>query len=230
MKTLGEKIKFYRKKNKMTQLKLATKIEVKHNSISDWENDKNIPSLANLEKIADALDIYLERLTGESASSIIEDRLDELKMTSEELSEKTKVSKYWIENLDSFIPGEFGGEEIGYEWITRIAKVLKLSPGDLRTALARQEIPAYDGPQSSIEEDFGEIIQKNIIDNKMKIIESMEFHTPEDAMKFILEQPVLMNFGGYDLEKMTDDEIMALAEDLLLTMKIGIERMKKKQK
>ena len=38
--SLGEKIKEYRKKKNMTQKELANLIGAKHNSISDWENNK----------------------------------------------------------------------------------------------------------------------------------------------------------------------------------------------
>jgi len=40
------------------------------------------------------------------------------------------------------------------------------------------------------------------------------FSNVDDAIKFILEQPLVANFGGYDPEKMTDDEIMEFAEDV----------------
>lgn len=61
-------------------------------------------------------------------------------------------------------------------------------------------------------------------------IENLEFYTPEEAMKFILEQPVVFNYGGLDLNQMNDEEIMALADDMLFAMKISIERMKKNKK
>lgn len=40
------------------------------------------------------------------------------------------------------------------------------------------------------------------------------FETVEDAIRFILEQPLVANFGGYDLDMMSDDEIMEFAEDV----------------
>lgn len=40
------------------------------------------------------------------------------------------------------------------------------------------------------------------------------FDSAEDAIKFILEQPMVAQFGGYDLDKMTDEEIIEFANDV----------------
>lgn len=46
------------------------------------------------------------------------------------------------------------------------------------------------------------------------------FATAEEAMKFILKQPAVMGFGGFDINKMTDDDIIHFANDLLQQLKI----------
>ncbi|WP_461207854.1 helix-turn-helix domain-containing protein [Clostridium sp. DL1XJH146] len=48
----------------------------------------------------------------------------------------------------------------------------------------------------------------------------IEIETPEDAMKFILKQPLLMAYGGYDTNKMTDDELVSFAKELLRQMEL----------
>ena len=40
---LGKQIKFYRERNGLSQEKLAEKIYVSRQSISNWENEKAIP-------------------------------------------------------------------------------------------------------------------------------------------------------------------------------------------
>ncbi|SDX75163.1 helix-turn-helix domain-containing protein [Tepidimicrobium xylanilyticum] len=47
-----------------------------------------------------------------------------------------------------------------------------------------------------------------------------EFETPEEAMKFILEQNVIMGFGGFDINKMNDEEIVEFANELLRQLKL----------
>lgn len=41
--TFGEKIRDSRKAKGLTQKQLAENINAKHNSVSDWENNKNKP-------------------------------------------------------------------------------------------------------------------------------------------------------------------------------------------
>lgn len=55
--TFGEKIKSARKAKKLTQKQLANKIGAAHNSISDWENDKNKPDPDMIELLCGVLEI-----------------------------------------------------------------------------------------------------------------------------------------------------------------------------
>jgi len=56
-----------------------------------------------------------------------------------------------------------------------------------------------------------------------------EFDDPEEAVKFILEQPAIMAYGGYDLETMSDEEIIDMANDVLYVVKLSTERHKRKK-
>ncbi len=71
----------------------------------------------------------------------------------------------------------------------------------------------------------GYIPEKNNYDSNSNIPEY--FETPQDAIKFILEQPMIANFGGYDLELMEDDEIMDMAEDVADMLRIMAKKHKK---
>lgn len=55
--SFGEKIKDARKSKNLTQKQLAEKIGAKHNSISDWENDKNKPDPDAIELLCGLLEI-----------------------------------------------------------------------------------------------------------------------------------------------------------------------------
>lgn len=55
--TFGEKIKAARKAQKLTQKQLAEKIGAAHNSVSDWENDKNKPDPDTIELLCGVLNI-----------------------------------------------------------------------------------------------------------------------------------------------------------------------------
>lgn len=53
------------------------------------------------------------------------------------------------------------------------------------------------------------------------------FITAESAMKFILEQPVVMGYGGFDINKLTDKDIINFANDLLEQLKLLSYKYKK---
>lgn len=55
--SFGEKIKEARKAKKYTQKQLAERINAKHNSVSDWENNKNKPDPDTIELLCGVLDI-----------------------------------------------------------------------------------------------------------------------------------------------------------------------------
>lgn len=63
--------------------------------------------------------------------------------------------------------------------------------------------------------------------NYISIPES--FKSAEEAMKFILNQEVLMAYGGYDLDKMSEEEIIDIAENMLFTLRLSLEKRKKKK-
>ena len=49
---------------------------------------------------------------------------------------------------------------------------------------------------------------------------NLSFSTPQEALSFILKQDMVADFGGYDLDNMTDDEIMEMADDIADMLKI----------
>lgn len=57
--------------------------------------------------------------------------------------------------------------------------------------------------------------------------ETKAIATAEDAIKFILKQPTLMAYGGYDIKKMTDDELVDFANDLLTQLQLISYKYKK---
>lgn len=68
--TFGEKIKDARKHKHLTQKQLAELIGAAHNSISDWENDKNKPDPDTIELICGVLDIAPNYLLGKDDEAL----------------------------------------------------------------------------------------------------------------------------------------------------------------
>lgn len=71
--SIGENIKIKRCECGLTQWELANRIGISRNYISDLENDRYIPSVKTLSKIASALQMDLNFLTNMSE---IQDKFD----------------------------------------------------------------------------------------------------------------------------------------------------------
>lgn len=147
---LGENLRKMRSEKGLSLNKLASISGINKSTISEIENNKILnPSNKTLQKLSDALECSIDYLTGNSVKSLIENRLSELDMTTEELSKKADVPINFINNLDEYICPNEGD----YKHIEKIALALNLQPSVLKSALARQEAPVYDNKISSIPSD-----------------------------------------------------------------------------
>lgn len=71
-KTLGERIKYHRKRLGMTQEQLAERMGVSAQAVSKWENNLSCPDISILPELAEVFDISLDELLGrQSADSIV---------------------------------------------------------------------------------------------------------------------------------------------------------------
>lgn len=80
MKT-KDRLRKFREKRGLSTNDLSKLTGISQSTISKLENGKRKIDLEILQIIADALNVNIERFTGESASCIIEDRLEEIGMT-----------------------------------------------------------------------------------------------------------------------------------------------------
>lgn len=95
MKTFGEKIKEARKAKKMTQKELAKKIDVAHNSVSDWENDKSKPDADTIELLCGILEIapnYLLATSTDEFTPAEKILIRQYRMLSEYARESIQIS------------------------------------------------------------------------------------------------------------------------------------------
>ena len=70
MRTIGQNIRYYRKKRGYSQEKLAELAAINDKLISFYETDKRLPSIYTLIEIADALCVTLDQLCGVSEETI----------------------------------------------------------------------------------------------------------------------------------------------------------------
>lgn len=68
--TTGEKIAYYRKNNNYTQEELAYKMGVSRQTIYKWETELSFPTINNLKKLVDLLNIDLNDLIKEDGKDV----------------------------------------------------------------------------------------------------------------------------------------------------------------
>ena len=74
--TLGEKIKFLRSKESITQEEFAEKLNVSRSAIAKWETDNGTPDIANLKMISQMFEISIDDLLNDEfglSDSIIDE-------------------------------------------------------------------------------------------------------------------------------------------------------------
>lgn len=164
IKEIGNRIKKARTLRNYTLDDIADEIGVAKSTIQRYENALiSKPKLPVLQAIANSLRVTPAWIAGQdvpmntndSLVEILNNRLKEIGLTLDEVAKKSNVPLHWLENINTFIPGEWG-PEIGYTWISNVAEVIGMPSSILRTALALQEVPAYEGPVLSSEEAFNQ--------------------------------------------------------------------------
>lgn len=75
--------------------------------------------------------------------------------------------------------------------------------------------------------DYFHIMKSDLTDEHNTNSSSLEFSTVEEAMQYILRMPVVSAYGGYDLDKMSDEEIIQFANKLTGVFKMLAEEYKK---
>lgn len=93
--TTGERIRFFRKKQGLTQDDLAHKMGIKRGTLAQYESNRRNPKLETLEKISGALGVEIGRLCGFSS-------LDEaLKIAdSDEKEDLCKIAGIAAQNIN----------------------------------------------------------------------------------------------------------------------------------
>lgn len=186
--TFGEKIKEARKAKKLTQKQLADKIGAAHNSISDWENDKNKPDPDTIELLCGVLDMTPNYL---------------LASTPDEFSpaEKAIIKKYRA--LDPS-----GQEAVSYTLAHETSRVRQLS--ELRSHPAVVvDFPQHSDQTSRAIQYFysasagtGQVIFDDVYSERISIPDIPEYRRVAYAVKV----------SGHSMEPLYDDGDMLLIE------------------
>lgn len=196
---------------KLSRYKLAKLTGIPYTTlIKILDGTTKNPQIETLSAIADFLGVSVDFLSGQSVGAIIETELRMSGMTVDRLAERAHVRKEFILNIDRIDP--MSGD---YEAVERIARVLNVKPTTMRSALARQEPPAYDGPSDSrslneifADEDFSETLPE-------KFDRTSDTENLRDEVKTLEKADNALKHEGLSVE-----EIAAL--DVLNAPQVGI--------
>lgn len=131
----------------------------------------------------------------------------EKKISINKLSELTGISLGYISDLENN-----KATNPSVDKLNLIANVLNVNVD----AFFKDDIDMWDST-----------IDTTQLKEEVKMFETGEFKTPEAAMQFILKQPAIMGYGGFDTNKMSNEEIIEFANELLNQMKLISYKYKK---
>ena len=104
---------------------------------------------------------------------------------------------------------------ISGSYLSNIEKGIKTNPSiDALEKIA-------EALEVSVDEFFkSEPLSEEKLKEEVTFSETNEFDTAEVAIQFILKQPALAAYGGYDIKEMSDEEIIEFANELLNQLKL----------
>lgn len=88
-----------------------------------------------------------------------------------------------------------------------------------RLAVSGKTVSSWENsrsePKMGMIENMAKIFncKKSDIIGDNEILET-KFSTPQEAFEYIIKQPTVAMYGGYDLEKMSDEELIEFANEL----------------
>ena len=132
--TFGEKLLQARKEKKLTQKQLADMIGAKHNSVSDWENNKNKPDPDTIELLCGVLDI--------SPNFLLATVSDDFSPTEKQIIKKYRaLDPHGKEMVDIVLQKEFERfNQNEAEKVVPIAALAEESPYTVNAAHERTDV------------------------------------------------------------------------------------------
>lgn len=112
-----------------------------------------------------------------------------------------------------------------------LAKIMNVSNGSISKWERGERQPDYDTLKKisnffNVTTDYL-VGQSDSRTTNVSKIDGNYFNSPQEALSFLLKQEMFADFGGYDLETMSNEEIMTMANDTADMMKIILRKHQK---
>lgn len=150
----------------------------------------------------------------------------ENKLTIVELAEITGLSKTTISDTET------GKTNPSNDTILKIAKALNIDVKDLCKGTGYSFFFFFDEEESNLSNQQDQCVGKdneeykkflNLTTKNQSTSEKnvdLKFTDPVKAMEFILSQPTIMDYGNFDINKLSDEDKINFANDLLNMIKM----------
>lgn len=105
--SIGNQIRKYRKEANISQKELGNRLGMSQQQIAQYENGNRMPKIETLQKIADALDVYIGKLDDKWGADILNNKEDYIKFRKQlsdyeadvqkkaDKEERKLVENYW---------------------------------------------------------------------------------------------------------------------------------------
>lgn len=119
------------------------------------------------------------------------------------LSEKSGISKSTLSDIEN------NKTNPTTNTLKKIAAAFNIDVEDLFKAepITDNDLEKWDKNSDQVKEE-------------VELYETGEFKTAEAAMQFILKQPAIMGYGGFDADKLSKEEIIEFANELLKQLQL----------
>lgn len=197
---LGDRIKAILDSQGLTNKELADRLDVTPSAVGNWVNGTNGPSRTRIPQIEQALGLPRGTLFGVQEPSTSEARLEQ---EVDELSREYRRFGLRV----NFLPGVPSSTEVFYQ---------RQNYGDIFDDLRRFVSSEFDVP--SMYEDYtppSEEEAQRMFDDFFRSRQPVKFASPEAAMRYILSQPLIAGYTGIHLERLSDEEKIEYANELL---------------
>ena len=130
-------------------------------------------------------------------SELLKERMDELKISADEVAKFCGVNRATVYR---WLNGEI--DNMKRSNIASLAIILQLDPALIVGNIHDESVPN------------GSVVNNNSPASNSKEISIPVFTTAQEAISFILRQPLVADYGGYDLSQMSDEDIIAFANEI----------------
>ena len=154
--TIGERIKYYRLQNQITQEKLATELNISFQAVSKWERNESLPDVTLIPRLAEILNVTCDALLTEN-NCFSESEIDTVICNAAALN---------VENHDEYL-----------QRIELLEKALEKHPRSMRLMLELAD--SYSKGSA-----YPEYAEKNYLQKTIDIEEYVAAHTTDPGQKY----------------------------------------------